>query len=73
MAGIQLRLQKELFAPADEQLLALAHCFKAAPDKKSSKNKDIYLCIVNEAASQSGFQVSLSPEQSRLFNQIDLM
>ena len=59
MTGIQLRLQKELFTPSDEQLLALAHCFKASSEKKSAKNKDIYLCIVNEASNQPGYQVSV--------------
>ncbi len=59
MAGIQLRLQKELFTLSDEQLLALVHCFKVSNEKKSAKNKDIYLCIVNDSvtANQPGYQV----------------
>ena len=66
MAGIQLRLQKELFTLSDEQLLALVHCFKVSNEKKSSaKNKDIYLCIVNDSttANQPGYQVQ---EQMKL-------
>ncbi len=48
MAGIQLRLQKELFTPSNEQLLSMVHCIKVASEKDRSKTKDIYLCVVNE-------------------------
>lgn len=58
---MQLRLQKDLFTPCDEQLLTVVHCFKVSADKKVNKsNKDIYLCLVNEASNQSGYQVSHS-------------
>ena len=46
--GIQLRLQKELFTPSNEQLLSMVHCNKSAGDKDRTKTKDIYLCVVNE-------------------------
>ena len=45
MSGMQLRLQRELFAPNNEQLLSLVHCLS---DKDKSKTKDIYLCLINE-------------------------
>lgn len=54
MAGIQLRLQKELFTPANEQLHSFLHCIKVSSEKKVSKTKDIYLCIVTEASNQQG-------------------
>jgi hypothetical protein len=59
MAGIQLRLQKELFTPCDEQLLSLVHCFKAlGADKKSNKsNRDIFLCLISDTSNQPGYQV----------------
>ena len=61
MAGMQLRLQKDLFTPCDEQLLTVVHCFKVSTDKKVNKgNKDIYLCLVNEASNQAGYQVGHS-------------
>ena len=47
MAGIQLRLQKELFAPNDEQLMAMAHCFKSQVSSAASKKKEIFLCVLN--------------------------
>ena len=60
MAAMQLRLQKDLFAPCDEQLLTSVHCFKAAHDKKLHKtNKDIFLCLANEATNQPGYQVCI--------------
>jgi hypothetical protein len=59
MAGIQLRLQKDLFTPCDEQLLTAVHCFKISTDKKVTKNnKDVFLCLVNESSNQPGFQVN---------------
>ena len=63
MAGIQLRLQKELFAPNDEQLMAMAHCFKASSAATTGqsggttsaggglKRKEIYLCVLNDTSS----------------------
>ena len=62
MAGIQLRLQKELFAPNDEQLMAMAHCFKATAATTGQgggttsaggglKRKEIYLCVLNDTSS----------------------
>ena len=45
MSGMQLRLQRELFAPNNEQLLSLVHCIS---DKDKNKTKDIYLCLINE-------------------------
>ena len=42
---MQLRLQRELFAPNNEQLLSLVHCIS---DKDKNKTKDIYLCLINE-------------------------
>lgn len=55
-----MRLQKELFTPQDEQLLAFVHCQKVSGEKRGNKPKDIYLCIVNEASSQPGFQFNIS-------------
>ena len=47
MAGMLIRLQKELFI-GDEHLLAMCHCFKVTKEKKSqAKRKEIYLCILN--------------------------
>ena len=64
MAGIQLRLQKELFAPNDEQLMAMAHCFKLSKDAKEksvgSKRKEIYLCVLNEGSPQHQPQFNIS-------------
>ena len=73
MAGIQLRLQKELFAPNDEQLFAMAHCFKldrgGALREKSGRTsgvtaggrrKEIYLCILNEGNPQQQPQFNIN-------------
>ena len=49
MSGIQLRLQREVFTPHNEQLLNLVHCIKLSSEKDKGKSKDIYLCLVNEA------------------------
>ena len=54
MAGIQLRLQKELFAPNDEQLMAMAHCFKSQVSSAASKKKEIFLCVLNEIKGGAG-------------------
>ena len=54
MAGIQLRLQKELFAPNDEQLMAMAHCFKSQVSSAASKKKEIFLCVLNEIGHRGG-------------------
>lgn len=51
MAGIQLRLQKELFTPSNEQLMCLLHCVKSTVgDKKDrgKRKKDAFLCLVGE-------------------------
>ena len=45
MSGMQLRLQRELFAPNNETLLSLVHCIS---DKDKNKTKDIFLCLINE-------------------------
>ena len=53
MAGMLIRLQKELFV-GDEQLLTMAHCFKLTNEKKGqSKRKEIYLCILNTQESNT--------------------
>ena len=50
---MQLRLQRELFTPNNEQLLGMVHCLRITKgitnDKDKNKAKDIFLCIVNEA------------------------
>ena len=50
MSGLQLRLQRELFTPHNEQLLALVHCLRVAANEKEKNKptKDIFLCLVNE-------------------------
>ena len=50
MSGMQLRLQRELFTPQNEQLLSMVHCLRVpSNDKEKNKpSKDIFLCIVNE-------------------------
>ena len=73
MAGIQLRLQKELFAPNDEQLMAMAHCFKATSAATTGqggtsggqKRKEIYLCVLNDTTSshhgnKGGLNISIT-------------
>ena len=55
-AGLQLRLQRELFDPHGEQLLALVEC--AAVEKKS-KRREVYLCLLNEVQ-QSQFYISIA-------------
>ncbi len=57
-AGIQLRLQRELLDPQDEQLLALVHCHGNA-DKKGKK-KDLFVCLVNKTTQSQGFQISIA-------------
>ena len=47
MSGLQLRLQRELFTPHNEQLLALVHCLRTS-NEKNKPSKDIFLCLVNE-------------------------
>ena len=47
MSGMQLRLQRELFTPQNEQLLSMVHCLRVEKDK-NKPTKDIFLCIVNE-------------------------
>ena len=42
---MQLRLQRELFAPNNEQLLSMVHCVS---EKDKNKTKDIFVCLVNE-------------------------
>ncbi len=43
---MQLRLQRELFTPSNEQLLAMVHCLRQVDKNKATK--DIFLCLVNE-------------------------
>ena len=53
MAGMLIRLQKELFV-GDEHLLAMCHCFKITKEKKAqTKRKEIYLCILNTQESHA--------------------
>ena len=47
MSGMQLRLQRELFTPQNEQLLSMVHCLRVEKEK-NKPTKDIFLCIVNE-------------------------
>ena len=44
---MQLRLQRELFTPQNEQLLSMVHCLRVEKEK-NKPTKDIFLCIVNE-------------------------
>ena len=60
MSGIQLRLQREVFTPQNEQLLNMVHCLKMTNEKDKSKSKDMYLCLVNEVADR---QASMSGNQ----------
>ena len=79
MAGIQLRLQKELFAPNDEQLMAMAHCFKATAATTGQgggttsggglKRKEIYLCVLNDTSStHHGNKGGLNIRSAHLLN-----
>ena len=42
MSGMQLRLQRELFTPQNEQLLSMVHCLRVEKEK-SKPTKDIFL------------------------------
>ncbi len=70
-AGIQLRLQRELFDPAGEQLLAMVLCLGAAAGggdgkgqgragaKTSGARRDVYLCLLNQVQ-DSQFHISIA-------------
>ena len=60
MSGIQLRLQRELFDPAGEQLLSMVQCVSG----KKGKRRDIYVCLLNETRGAQTFNITLSELRS---------
>jgi hypothetical protein len=49
MAGIELKLQREVFEPQREQLLAMVHCIS----EKKGRIRDSVVCLVNNSSSTS--------------------
>ncbi|TRY63894.1 hypothetical protein TCAL_07692 [Tigriopus californicus] len=56
MAGIQLRLQREVFAPHGDQLLSMVQC----SSEKKGKRRDIFICLLNETQQASQFRISIT-------------
>ncbi len=70
-AGMQLRLQRELFDPAGEQLLAMVQCVVPAGGEhhhhhgrgksaaSAGARREVYLCLLNQVQ-QSQFHISIA-------------